>query len=157
MKMSPSIAELIQTMLAPGVMVSACSLMLLVTNNKYSAVVDRIRQLNEEKRDLSEGVRSNLTNEQVISRLESVKQQLDLFERRIPFIVRAVLSYTIAIALYVLTSLLIGFSYAFHLDLRAETFVIFLLGMFAVVIGSIYLAREIIWGYKIALVEIKSS
>ena len=66
--MSPSIAELIQTMLAPGVMVSACSLMLLVTNNKYSSVVDRIRQLNEEKRDLSEGVRSNLTNEQVISR-----------------------------------------------------------------------------------------
>ncbi|MFN3781703.1 MAG: DUF2721 domain-containing protein, partial [Candidatus Kapaibacteriota bacterium] len=45
--MSPSIRELIQTMLAPGVMVNVCALMLLVTNNKYSAVVDRVRSLNE--------------------------------------------------------------------------------------------------------------
>lgn len=154
--MSPSIAELIQTMLAPGVMVSACSLMLLVTNNKYSAVVDRIRDLNEEKRKLIEGEKKELTSEQIHARLESVKRQLELFEHRIPFIVQAVLSYTIAVALFVVTSLLIGISYAFMTDLRVIIFALFLAGMISVVVGSIFLAREIIWGYKIALVEIKS-
>ncbi len=154
--MSPSIAELIQTMLAPGVMVSACSLMLLVTNNKYSAVVDRIRDLNDEKRRLLEGEKEELSSGQIQSRLNSVKHQLELFEHRIPFIVQAVLSYTIAVALFVLTSLLIGVSYAFLIDLRILIFALFLAGMISVVVGSIFLAREIIWGYKIALVEIKS-
>ncbi len=154
--MNPSIRELIQTMLAPGVMVNVCALMLLVTNNKYSAVVDRIRSLNEEKRELQENNGKLLEDDNLKERLNSVNKQLAFFQKRIPFIVRAVLSYTISVALYVLTSLLIGFGFAFHIDLRAVTFVTFLLGMICVLIGSIYLAREIIYGYRIVLVEISS-
>ncbi len=45
---SPS--GLIQIMLAPGLMISACGLLLLGMNNKYSLVVNRIRLLNEERR-----------------------------------------------------------------------------------------------------------
>jgi hypothetical protein len=41
--------DLIQAMLAPGIMISACGLLLLGTNNKYSLVVNRIRVLEEEK------------------------------------------------------------------------------------------------------------
>lgn len=44
-----SIVEVIQLMLAPGLMISACGLLLLGMNNKYSLVVNRIRLLNEEK------------------------------------------------------------------------------------------------------------
>lgn len=152
--MSPSIRELIQTMLAPGVMVNVCALMLLVTNNKYSAVVDRVRSLNEEKREIEERNGKLQEDEHLKERLISVNKQLEFFQRRIPFIVRAVLAYTISVALYVLTSLLIGFGYAFSIDLRVITFVTFLLGMISVLVGSIYLAREIIYGYKIVLIEI---
>ncbi|MFN3306841.1 MAG: DUF2721 domain-containing protein [Candidatus Kapaibacteriota bacterium] len=152
--MSPSIRELIQTMLAPGVMVNVCALMLLVTNNKYSAVVDRVRSLNEEKREIEEKNGKLHEDEHLKERLISVNKQLEFFQRRIPFVVRAVLAYTISVALYVLTSLLIGFSYAFSIDLRVITFVTFLLGMISVLVGSIYLAREIIYGYKIVLIEI---
>ncbi|MCX7908560.1 MAG: DUF2721 domain-containing protein [Ignavibacteria bacterium] len=154
--MNPSIRELIQTMLAPGVMVNVCALMLLVTNNKYSAVVDRVRSLNEEKRDLTENGERLKSDTHLSKRLESVEKQLEFFQKRIPFIVRAVLAYTISIAIYVLTSLMIGFGFAFSLDLRVVTFITFLLGMICVLVGSIYLAREIIYGYKIVLVEIES-
>ncbi|MEJ5286067.1 MAG: DUF2721 domain-containing protein [Bacteroidota bacterium] len=155
--MSPSIRELIQSMLAPGVMVNVCALMLLVTNNKYSAVVDRIRDLNEEKRELMELSPEELKDEHTQARIYSVNKQLEMFQRRIPFIVRAVLSYTIAVALYVLTSLFIGFNYAFDSDFRIFSFVSFFLGMICVLVGSIYLAREIIWGYRIVSVEINTN
>ncbi|HEX9739900.1 MAG TPA: DUF2721 domain-containing protein [Ignavibacteriaceae bacterium] len=52
MNESFSITEVIQLMLAPGIMISACGLLLLGMNNKYSLVVNRIRILNEEKEDL---------------------------------------------------------------------------------------------------------
>lgn len=154
--MNPSIRELIQSMLAPGVMVNVCALMLLVTNNKYSTVVDRIRALNEEKRQLLELNSKQLEEDRIKQRIESVEKQLKLFQKRIPFIVRAVLSYTIAVALYVLTSLFIGFDYAFKADFRVVSFVSFFLGMLCVLVGSIYLAREIIWGYRIVEVEINT-
>jgi len=155
--MEPQLSQLIQSMLAPGVMVNVCALMLLVTNNKYSAVVDRIRDLNEEKRKLKDKNETKLENGHLAHRLESVEKQLDLFQKRIPFIVRAVLSYTIAVALYVLTSLLIGIAYAFEPDIRIAAFITFLLGMICVLVGSIYLAREIIWGYRIVEVEVKEN
>jgi hypothetical protein len=44
--------EIIKLMLAPGVMVNSCGLFLLGMNNKYSVVVGRIRNLDEEKRKL---------------------------------------------------------------------------------------------------------
>lgn len=154
--MSPSIRELIQSMLAPGVMVNVCALMLLVTNNKYSTVVDRIRSLNEEKRQLLDLEPEQLQEEHIKARVESVDKQLELFQKRIPFIVRAVLSYTIAVALYVLTSLFIGFDYAFEADFRIVSFISFFLGMICVLVGSIYLAREIIWGYRIVEIEINT-
>ena len=45
-----TLIQLIQFMLAPAVMISACGLLLLGINNKYSLVVNRIRLLNEERR-----------------------------------------------------------------------------------------------------------
>jgi hypothetical protein len=39
-------------MLAPGIMISVCWLLIPGMNNKYSLKVNRIRPLNEEKRRL---------------------------------------------------------------------------------------------------------
>ncbi|MBK6682755.1 MAG: DUF2721 domain-containing protein [Ignavibacteriales bacterium] len=43
------VASLIQAMLAPGIMISACGLLILGMNNKYSLVVNRIRTPNEKR------------------------------------------------------------------------------------------------------------
>jgi len=46
------ITKFISDMLAPAVMLSACGLFLLGLQNKYSNIINRIRELNEEKREL---------------------------------------------------------------------------------------------------------
>ena len=47
-----SVTQTIQLILAPGVMINACGLLLLGIGNKFSSVLNRIRILNDEKRRL---------------------------------------------------------------------------------------------------------
>ncbi len=90
-----SIVEIIQLMLAPGIMISACGLLLLGMNNKYSLVVNRIRLLNEERRRV---VRK--TSEvkdfdyQETQRLESISMQISSLVFRVKLVRNAVLAYT---------------------------------------------------------------
>ncbi len=74
--MKISIVEVIQLMLAPGIMISACGLLLLGMNNKYSLVVNRIRLLNEEKRRLFTRAGERDFNYEENIRLESISVQL---------------------------------------------------------------------------------
>lgn len=154
--MEYSTVNLIQSMLAPGLMISACGLLLLTTNNKYSFVVDRIRLLNEEKRQILWGKNEKEISPEEKLRLQNVMEQLQLFFRRIGFIRNAVLSYTVAVVLFIITSILIGLTYIFTYDLSGIALLTFLFGMLSVLIGSIYMAREIVWGYRIVEIEIKS-
>ena len=152
-----SIVEVIQLMLAPGLMISACGLLLLGMNNKYSLVVNRIRILNEEKRRfMNKAAEKDFSYEENI-RLESISRQLSALTFRVKLVKNAVFSYTIAVALFVVTSLLIGLQYLF--DLQGLSFLIttlFLLGMVSVLIGVIYAANETINGYHIIHIEVKS-
>ena len=86
-------------MLAPGLMISACALLLLGMNNKYSLVVNRIRTLNIEFRGLQ--------NEHK-ERRDSILIQLPLLIQRMKIIRNAVLLYTIAIAFFIFSILSIG-------------------------------------------------
>lgn len=45
-------SKVIQLMISPAVMISACGLLLLGANAKYSNVLNRIRLINDEKRRL---------------------------------------------------------------------------------------------------------
>lgn len=152
-----SIVEVIQLMLAPGLMISACGLLLLGMNNKYSLVVNRIRILNEEKRRfVNKAAEKDFSYEENI-RLESISRQLSALTFRVRLVRNAVFSYTIAVALFVITSLLIGTQYLF--ELQGISFLItifFLLGMLSVLIGVIYAANETIKGYRIIHLEVKS-
>jgi hypothetical protein len=152
-----SIVEVIQLMLAPGLMISACGLLLLGMNNKYSLVVNRIRILNEEKRRfINKAAEKDFSYEENV-RLESISRQLSALTFRVKLVRNAVFSYTIAVALFVVTSLLIGLLYLF--DLQGLSFLIttlFLLGMVSVLIGVIYAANETIKGYHIIHIEVKS-
>jgi hypothetical protein len=68
----------------------------------------------------------------------------------------AVLSYTIAVALFVITSLLIGFKFIFDLErLGSIITTLFLIGMLSVLTGVIFAAYETIKGYEIVQLEVK--
>ena len=150
-----SIIQVIQLMLAPGLMISACGLLLLGMNNKYSLVVNRIRLLNEERRRVlgKAGDREFSYEENV--RLESISLQIEKLTFRVKLVRNAVLSYTIAVALFVVTSLLIGIQYFASANINVIITVIFLFGMVSVLAGVLYAAYETKEGYDMIQLEVK--
>jgi hypothetical protein len=152
-----SIVQIIQLMLAPGIMISACGLLLLGMNNKYSLVVNRIRLLNEERRKALHKLGENELSLQENVRFESISKQLERLTYRVGLVRNAVLSYTIAVALFVLTSLLIGIGYLLEIS-RVNSFItiLFLLGMTSVLAGVLFAAYETYKGYEIVKYEVES-
>ncbi|AFN73921.1 hypothetical protein MROS_0678 [Melioribacter roseus P3M-2] len=131
--------NLIQLMLAPAVMISACGLLLLGINNRYSLVVNRIRLLNEEKRRLFVKVGDKPLSTTENLRLESIARQIELLVYRVRLIRNSALSYVAAVALFVLTSLLLGFGYLLSIDyLNFPIVIAFLLGMILVLTGALF-------------------
>jgi hypothetical protein len=151
-----SIVEVIQLMLAPGIMISACGLLLLGMNNKYSLVVNRIRLLNEEKRKLFTRAGERDFNYEENVRLESISLQLRHLTYRVKIVRNAVLCYSSAVALFVITSLLIGAGYVADTDKLSITItVIFLIGMLSVLAGVLFAGYETKKGYDIINLEVK--
>ncbi len=141
--------NVIQAMLAPGLMISACGLLILGMNNKYSMVVNRIRLLNEERRRLRTS-----QEETGRSRLENIALQLEELLHRLRLVRNAVVGYSIAVGLFILSSFAIGLriltgsSWPEKLGLA-----FFVVGMMAVLGGIIFAASEAVLGYRIVLVE----
>ncbi|MFH0988998.1 MAG: DUF2721 domain-containing protein [bacterium] len=132
-----SVIQLIQLILAPAVMINACGLLLLGTSNKYTAVLTRIRLLNEEKRKLFKKAAEKSFEENL--RFESLIQQIRNLMIRARLVRNAVICYSGAIALFILTSMLIGLSF-FAPVVGFEYVVIatFLFGILIVFCGVIY-------------------
>jgi hypothetical protein len=156
MNVSPTIVEVIQFMLAPGLMISACGLLLLAMNNKYSLVVNRIRLLNEERRRIILKAAGKELNWEENIRMESISRQITALTFRVKLVKNAVLSYTTAVALFVVTSLFIGFQYIFSLEkINYLVIIIFLAGMISVLTGVMFAAYESKKGYDIIQLEVK--
>ena len=150
--METPIVQLIQGMLAPGLMISACGLLLLGMNNKYSLVVNRIRLLNEEKRKVfhQEKIDENDSN-----RLSNIELQISHLIERISLVRNAVFSYSLAVALFIVSSVLIGLT----INSRTSAFdwlivAFFYAGMLAVFVGVVFAAIEVWKGYRIVKIEI---
>jgi len=151
-QMNVPIVQLIQGMLAPGLMISACGLLLLGMNNKYSLVVNRIRLLNEEKRNL---LHREKTDQLDNNRLNNIELQISHLIGRISLVRNAVFSYSLAVALFIVSSVLIGIT----INTRTPGFdwlivSFFYAGMFAVFVGIIFAAVEVWKGYRIVKIEI---
>ena len=153
--MIDSASGLIQIMLAPGLMISACGLLLLGMNNKYSLVVNRIRLLNEERRTF----RYEKDNEKKLKkRHKSIGLQIEKLHERIVLVRNAVFSYSIAVAFFIVASLMIGINKISNpAYLNWLVIVIFLIGMIFVFVGIIYAAIEVWRGYLIVKIEIEDN
>jgi hypothetical protein len=152
LSMETPIVQLIQGMLAPGLMISACGLLLLGMNNKYSLVVNRIRLLNEEKRKI---FHQDSIDEDESSRLSNIELQISHLIGRISLVRNAVFSYSMAVALFIVSSVLIGIT--INTTTSAFDWLIvafFYAGMFAVFVGIIFAAIEVWKGYRIVKIEI---
>jgi sterol desaturase/sphingolipid hydroxylase (fatty acid hydroxylase superfamily) len=151
--MFESASGLIQTMLAPGIMISACGLLLLGMNNKYSLVVNRIRLLNEERRKLRY---EELEKTDRKKRHRSIDTQIEKLSYRVVMVRNAVFAYSLAVAFFIIASVLIGINQlSGDSNLGWTVIIIFLVGMLFVFAGVVFAAIETWKGYKIVEIEIK--
>lgn len=143
-----TIIEIIKGMLSPGIMISACGLLLLGMNNKYSMVVNRIRSLNSEFRELE------FDHEE---RKENIRVQLPLLMKRMKLIRNAVWFYTLAIAMFIFSVFALGvvFIYPGTELAKAVSLFVFIVGLMSVLIGVIYAAREVLLAFQILKIESK--
>jgi hypothetical protein len=153
-----TVVEIIQSMLAPGIMISACALLLLGMNNKYSLVVNRIRALDEEKRKLRLLEDEGKISSNQEQRLKSIAVQTNKLAYRIILIRNAVLFYSIAVAFFIMSCLTIGLSFVLeNINIALVVIIMFLMGMMAVLSGIILAYREAIKGYEIIKIEIEEN
>ncbi len=155
MNIDISIVNIIQAMLAPGIMISACALLLLGMGNKYSSTVARIRVLNEERRKLMLHAKENKVTYEDDIRMHSINAQLLRFQKRLRLVRDAVVFYSLGVAFFILSSLFIGFKIIFDYDnSQYAILVLFLTGMLFVLSGVILAAVEVSKGFKIIKIEI---
>jgi hypothetical protein len=150
--MSDSVSGLIQVMLAPGIMISACGLLILGMNNKYSLIVNRIRLLNDERRRLRSEEEDKASKKK---RHKSIELQIYKLSYRIILVRNAVFSYSLAVAFFIISSLLIGlYQINSFSGISWAVIVTFLAGMLFVFSGIVFAAMEVWKGYKIIHIEI---
>jgi hypothetical protein len=138
--------SLVQSMVTPAVMISACGLLLLSISNKLGRIVDRIRDLNTEDRGLSADV-------EAVRRL-SIRNQIDLLLRRAVLLRNACGLLYLAVAVFALTSLCVGLSGAGHI-FEVLMLVLFVLGLATVVWAGILAYLEIRLSHRAIAEEIK--
>jgi hypothetical protein len=153
---SLSVIQVIQLILAPGVMINACGLLLLGISNKFTSVLNRIRALTEEKRKLMLNASQREFYPIENQRVESIARQVSDLLTRARLIRNAVFCYLLAVGLFVATSLCIGIDFfASILQLRYIILGAFLLGMIVVFIGVIFGVLDTMKGYNIVKFEVQ--
>jgi len=147
----------IQDILAPAVMITGVALLLLTFNARHSALVNRIRLLDEEKRQITKKISApGNPDESEEARLRSIKNQLSLLLPRLAYVRNGMLCHLVAVLFFVLTSFLIGLG---HLPTpsgptQTAISITFTLGMFLVLVGVAFLALEIFVSYRVIVVEV---
>ncbi len=154
------VASLISAMLAPGIMISACGLLILGMNNKYSLVVGRIRILNEEKRKYARSADTKDFEYFDQVRIGSISKQLAYLYERVRFVRNAVVCYSLAVGSFVITSIWIGLGLVVRgaelINFGIASIIFFVIGMILVLIGITFAARESIKGFDIIGLELKA-
>lgn len=146
--------QAIQAILAPAVMITGVALLLLTLNTRHSSLVNRIRLLNDEERELRKK-RGKLTEVDNV-RLKSIQNQIELLLPRLLYIRNGMLCHLLAAIFFVLTSFSIGLGY-FSISTALTQAMInatFIIGMFLVLVGVAFLAIEIYVSYKVIKIEV---
>jgi len=151
--MKITIIQIIQTMLVPGVMVSACALLLLGMNNKYSSIINRIRLLKDEERRIDCRMLADPKGE----RKENIDAQLPLLMARLKLVRNTVTAYSAGIVLFILSSFFIGLQFiTVSKVVQAGIVGLFLAGMVCVLTGVIHNAVEARRGFEVIRIEASS-
>ncbi len=152
--MEPSYAvQVIQTTLAPAVMISSSGLLLLGFQNKFSALFDRFRSLNQEKRGLKKKTGRDATEN---DRLVNLEEQLARLMRRATHVKNAILFTYLAIISFLVTSFFLFWGISTRYDFNYVTLTFFGIGLVLIFATCASIIAEVKISYRILTIEKKS-
>jgi len=150
---SIEITKFISDMLTPVVMISACGLLLLGLQNKYSNIINAIRELNEEKRELE---LREIISKFLEARLKSIEKQVSRLLRRARFNKNSILNFYLAMIFFMLTSLLIALkNLGFLIKGEIVPLMLFLCGTAFVFSGTIFAYLEVRISYHVVQLKVE--
>ena len=145
-----TIARIIQLILAPVVMVSACAILVSGTLSHYAAINDRLRALARERLELLRGPTGELripaASEDAFTteRLQEIDNQLPGLAQRLDLVHSALVAVYGAILVLVLSMFVIAFAALDNSSpLATAALVIFLVGTAIMLVGIVLVAVEI--------------
>lgn len=147
------IVRQIQYTLAPAIMISSSALLLLGFQNKFSALFNRFRMLNQEKRALAEKTNKSKTE---ALRLESLEEQLPRLAQRAAHVKNAIVLTYAAIISFVATSVLLFLHPYTDTGLIHATLAFCLLGLLLILTCSFFMIAEVLISFNILTLEQKS-
>ncbi len=137
------VTRIIQTIIAPVVMVNACAILLGGLLNHSAAINDRLRGMARERIELLRTSGAAAADRLLAERLDEIDAQLPDLLQRLSLIRAAVLSIYGAILLLVVDMLVIALAVASAADwLTAAILVVFLIGIGALFLGVVLTVLE---------------
>ena len=137
------VTRIIQTIIAPVVMVNACAILLGGLLSHSAAINDRLRGMARERLDLLRTPSADQADRLVVERLDEIDAQLPDLLQRLNWIRAAVLSIYSAILLLVVDMLVIAVSTVTTTSwLSTAVIVVFLAGIGAVFLGVLLTVLE---------------
>lgn len=143
----------IQSIVAPGVLISCSALLLLGFQTKFSNIANRFRLLNQEEQILNE--QTNRSANQEI-RFSNLKLQIEYLFRRSRLLRNAILMAYLCILFFVGTSILILCSTYSSWDLRIMIISVFSLGLFTLFTAIMIMIIETNLFFEVIHLEKKS-
>jgi uncharacterized membrane protein YciS (DUF1049 family) len=144
--LSDSLLGLIQAMVTPAVMISACGLLLLALTNRLARIIDRIRSLNAEFRD------SDFHEDP--TRELSVRNQFEQLVRRAVYVRNACGLLILAVTVFVATSLCVGLTH-FGRAFEVLMLVLFVAGLVIVAWAGALAYLEMRISHRVVIEELK--
>jgi len=134
-------------------MITGVALLLLTLNARHSSLVNRIRLLNDEERELRR--KGGKVDELDNARLRSIQNQIDQLLPRLRYVRNGMLCHLLAAIFFVLTSFSIGLGYFSVSSAITQAMInaTFIIGMLLVLVGVTFLALEIYVSYRVILIE----
>jgi hypothetical protein len=150
--------QLIQSILAPALMISGCGLLILALFNRYAIQHNRIRLLNDERRKIYKTVsRDEELPEADKIRINSLEFQINNLLNRARMLHNAILYIIISIIFFILSSLAIAVVlFLPKLIFAIFPLIVFLSGMVSLFIGVMITANEIRLSFTNIRVEVNT-
>jgi len=150
--MNPNSAQLINSMLVPGIMIVAASILLFSTNSRYSLIVDRIRQLKKERGTIIQDEKPVRPGN---NHRDKIELQLSHLIHRISMIRITIVSYSAALLFFAVTCVLISIRSDFEVNGYFWVAIgFFFAGLLGIINGVVFSVIEVFKAYRIVHIEI---